>query len=585
MLNTIESVIEWVHLPFGQPLFHQGDSGSDFFLLINGRLQVSIRDCTGTDRNIAEIKRGTIVGEMAMFTGESRTASIYAMRDSDLVKFSRQAFERMISAHPNIMMHFIRFIIRRMQEISAVSRPENRTLNIAVIPAGPSAPLAEFSHRLVAALSGFGKTLHINSKSLDQQWGIPGMAQATGSDPNNIRLSSWLDEQEANYTNIVYEADLSPTAWTRRCIQHADRIIIAAGSDSSPILTGIETELYSPDRRINRAHHILVLLHPDGSRLPAGTDQWLNKRQIDSHYHVRWNSDADFKRLARFLTGNAVGLVLGGGGARGLAHIGVIRALNEAGVPIDMIGGTSMGAMVSAQYAIGMDYKTMIDVQKETIALKPFREFTLPFIALTKSKRLEKLINRLCGDTNIEDMWVNFFCISSNLTSADMVVHRKGSLAKSIRASGALPGILRPVLEKNCLLVDGALFNNVPADVMKELCGGLVIMVNVSPDEDLKVPDRYQEIPGDMEILWSRLSPFRQKIDVPGILDIMIRTIMVGSANKENQARKAADYEFHPPVRRFGLLEFEAIDEIIDTGYRYAKEKIRELQNNGLLGG
>jgi predicted acylesterase/phospholipase RssA len=469
-----------------------------------------------------------------------------------------------------------------MQEISAVSHQDYKTLNIAVVPANPDAPLADFTNRLVEALSALGQTLHISSKRVDQQWGIPGMAQASGVDANNIRLSAWLDEQETTHANIVYEADLSASPWTKRCLQHADRIMIVAQSNTSPTPTEMETELCASDRCINRAHRILVLLHPDGNKLPSGTDQWLDKRQIDSHYHIRWNADADFNRLARFLTGNAVGLVLGGGGARGLAHIGVIRALNEAGIPIDMIGGTSMGAMISAQYAMGMDYQTMIEAQKKAIALKPFREFTLPFIALTKSKRLEKIINRFCGNTCIEDMWVNFFCISSNLTSADMVVHRKGSLGKSIRASGALPGILKPVLEKNSLLVDGALFNNVPADIMKEICGGVVIMVNVSPDEDLKVPDQYQEIPGDLEILWSRLNPFKQKIAIPGILDIMMRTIMVGSANKENQAKKAADYDFHPPVGRFGLLEFEAIDEIIDTGYRYAKERISELRKDGL---
>ena len=148
----------------------------------------------------------------------------------------------------------------------------------------------------------------------------------------------------------------------------------------------------------------------------------------------------------------------------------------------------------------------------------------------------------------------------------------------------SLPGIMKPVLEKNSLLVDGALFNNVPADIMKELCGGVVIMVNVSPAEDLKVPDQYKEIPSDMEILWSRLNPFKQKIAFPGILDIMMRTIMVGSANKENQAKKAADFDFHPPVSHFGLLEFEAIDEIIDAGYRYAKGKISELRKDGLIG-
>jgi len=518
---------------------------------------------------------------MAMFTGEKRTASIFAVRDSDLVRFSREAFERIIASHPGMMMHFIQFIIKRMQEISAVSQQRNKPLNMALIPAGPDVPLSSFANSFADALSAFGPTLHISSDRLDRAWGIPGMAQTAEADPNNIRLAAWLDEQEAKYMNIIYEADMTPTPWTKRCLQHADRIITLAQASASPAPGKIETELLMQDKGDGNVHRILILLHPDGRRLPSGTNAWLKERCVDRHYHVRQDTDADMKRLARLFTGNAIGLALGGGGARGFAHIGVIRALTEAGIPIDMIGGTSMGSMIAAQYAMGLDWQAMIAQQKKSIALKPFREFTIPLVALIKSRRLDNVIRNMCGDTQIEDMWLNYFCVSSNLTTAEMVVHRYGPLGKSVRASGALPGITKPVLERNNLLVDGALFNNVPADIMKELCGGRVIMVDVSPDEDLKIPDCYQEIPSEAEILWSRLSPFKQKIVVPGILDIMMRTIMVGSANKEIHAKKAADFDFCPPVGGFGLLEFDAIDNIVETGYLYAKKRIKEFQEKG----
>jgi len=578
MLNTIESVIEWVHLPLGQALFYQGDGGDDFFLLISGRLAVSVRDKTGTARKVAEMRRGTIVGEMAMFTGEKRTASIHAIRNSELVRFSRRSFEQIITAHPNIMMHFIQFIIKRMQEITSPSQMGNKALNIALVPASPDVPLADFANRLAKALSAFGITLHLTSQQIDREWGIQGMAQVLEADPNNLRLASWLDEQETKYMNIIFETDMSVTPWTRRCLQHADRILIVAHSNSLPKLGKIETELLSSTSGINQASRILILMHPDGNKLPSGTNQWLVVRKIDSHYHVRENAGDDFNRLARLFTGNAIGLVLGGGGARGFAHIGVIRALNEASIPIDMVGGTSMGATISAQYAMGLDSRAMLAINKKAIALKPFREFTLPFIALIKSKRLDKVVKMMYGNTQIEDMWLNFFCVSSNLTTAEMVVHRKGSLGKSIRASSALPGIAKPVLDKNNFLVDGALFNNIPADIMKEITGGFVIMVNVSPDEDFKMPDLYKEIPSDLEILGSHINPFKSKIPIPSILDIMMRSIMVGSANKENQTIKVADFNFCPPVSRFGLLEFDAIDEIVDVGYQYAKERISELK-------
>jgi predicted acylesterase/phospholipase RssA len=191
-------------------------------------------------------------------------------------------------------------------------------------------------------------------------------------------------------------------------------------------------------------------------------------------------------------------------------------------------------------------------------------------------------VKSIYGDIAIEDMWVNWFCVSSNLTTAEMVVHRRGNVGRAMRASAALPGIVTPVIEDNCLLVDGGLFNNVPADIMKEICGGIVIMVNVSPEEDLQVSDRYTITPSDMEVLWSKINPFREKVVFPRIHDIMMRTILVGSARRMAIASKSADFEFSPNLDRYGLLEFDSIDDIIDAGYRYARERIIELDMRGL---
>ncbi len=581
MLKSIEEAVEWVHVPFGQTLFRQGDQESDLYLLVSGRLQVCIPDKIGGERKVAEIKRGEIVGEMAMFTGDKRTATIYAMRDSDLVRISRQAFERIIAAHPNIMMYFIQFIVKRMQDMSAVAQRHEKSLSIAVVPGSSDVPLTDFTRRLVESLALNGKTLHLSSASVDRHWGISGLAQESGTDPNSIRLNAWLDEQESSFTNIVYEADPADTSWTKRCLQYADRSMIIARANADPKPGALETTLFAADSGVNRFHRILVLIHPDSCKLPTGTSQWLRERQVESHYHVRQGSDADMQRLGRILTGNAVGLVLGGGGARGFAHIGIIRALNEAGIPIDMVGGTSMGSMIASMYAMGMDNQTMIAAQKEFITHKPFNEFSLPFIAMVRSKRLDNIMVDLYKEVTIEDMWLNFFCISSNLTTAEMNVHRKGSLWRAVRASTALPGIVTPVIEDNCLLVDGGLFNNVPADIMKGICGGNVIMVNVSPEEDLLISDQFKKTPSDMEVLWSHLNPFKEKITFPRIQDIMMRTIMVGSERMKNQTSKSADYIFSPNLDRFGLLGFEAIDDIVAAGYSYGKERIKELQMKG----
>ncbi|MCP4756024.1 MAG: patatin-like phospholipase family protein, partial [Proteobacteria bacterium] len=242
---------------------------------------------------------------------------------------------------------------------------------------------------------------------------------------------------------------------------------------SDPTLSEIETELFGPKRRTQTPQTNLVLLHPDGKRLPSGTDAWFRKRRIQYHHHLRWNSNEDFERLARFIDDRSIGIVFGGGGARGFAHIGVIRALKEAGIPIDMLGGTSIGALIAAGRAMGMDYERILETFQEKITeLSPHKEYTLPVVSLFRSKKFDKAIAEFFHDIRIEDLWLNYFCVSSNLSTAETIVHRKGFLGKAVRASASIPGIFVPVIENNHLLADGAIVNNLPGDIMKEHCKG-----------------------------------------------------------------------------------------------------------------
>jgi len=305
----------------------------------------------------------------------------------------------------------------------------------------------------------------------------------------------------------------------------------------------------------------------------------LEERQVQEHHHLRWDTDADFARLARFLSGRAIGLALGGGGSHCLAQIGVIRALAEANIPIDMVGGTSMGAVIAVLCAMSCDYQTMIRLnRKGWIESKPLSvsEYALPIISLYRSRKFDKIAKIPSRDADLADLWLNCFCISSNLTTSKMVVHQRGPVWKALRASASLPGIAVPVLDSGSLLVDGGVTNNLPGDVVRDLGAGSVIVVNVSSEQHLSV-DR-EEIPSSWDVLCSRILPFRERINVPGILDILMASTMLSSQARTNAVVRDADVYFHPPVSKYSLLEFSAIDEIVEVGYRYAKQTIEELQ-------
>ena len=325
----------------------------------------------------------------------------------------------------------------------------------------------------------------------------------------------------------------------------------------------------APDTRAS-----LVLIHENGARPPSGTRRWLDARpEVSEHFHLRWDGDADIQRIARVLAGRSIALVMSGGGARGYAHIGLLRAMEEKGIPIDAIGGTSMGASVAGQYAMGRDAKTIVDYSRKVfLEVKPHRGFTLPIFSLMTSSRFEAAGVLAYGDVAIEDLWLPYFCVSSDLTTADVMVHRRGTLWKACLASSSLPGIGIPVLHENHLLCDGGVLNNLPTDIMRRMGHGTVIASAVSCDEaSVFTCDR---VPTPWEAVRSRLGRSRAAVKFPSLLQVVIRASLLHSTSSERASILDADLKVCPELEEFSLLEFERIDEIVEAGYRAAAKTI-----------
>ncbi len=580
-LRMVETEAERVHLARGQTLFHEGEPGDDLYLLVSGRLQATTRHETGAEIRLGEMAPGEIIGEMAVFSGEPRSATVRAIRESELVRFSKPVFERIFAQNPSLAVSVIQLLISRLRRSISGPGVIPEAVNLAVIPITPDAPWPGFAERLVESLAVFGPTLHLNSRRLDGLMGA-GVAQCEDDDPLAVGLTSWCDEQEARHRFVVYEADPELSPWTRRCVRHADRILLVGRASADPQPGRLEEELFGRDDSEAAPSLSLVLIHPDGRKTPAETRLWLVLRpRVENHFHLRWGEEADFGRLARFLAGRSVGVVLSGGGVRGFAHLGVLRALGEAGVPVDMIGGASMGAVVAGLYALDQDCdKVAAKIQADMAAEKPFSEYTLPIFSLVRGRRLNNLIRKYSGDVFIEDLWLSFFCVSSDLTSAQVRVHRSGAVWKAIRASVALPGITPPWIEGGNILVDGGVLNNLPADVMRELGCGLMIVVDVNEESRFKSGQR--RVPSPWSATFNRLAPFKQRPDFPNIFDILSRTALLSSLSRAERAKTMADLYLRPPVDEFKMLDFERLSEIAEIGYRYSKPIIeRWLVSSG----
>jgi NTE family protein/lysophospholipid hydrolase len=388
-------------------------------------------------------------------------------------------------------------------------------------------------------------------------------------------MSAWFNEQETRYDLMICEADLSLSAWTKRCLRNADKILILVPG-GKPV-TGVSNELISffQDACSEVSSRALVFVHPEGTTRPVNTDQWLRVVPANEHYHVISGRNKDICRIARMLTGNSFNLVFSGGAACGLAHIGVIRALEECDVPIDSVCGTSMGAVIASQYAMGMGHDDLVRNNRWLwVMSKPMNDMTLPLISFLRGRKFNSAAKSVFQDRKIEDLWLPFFCVSTNLTSATAVIHRRGSLFDAARATSSVPGLVPPMVMNNEILVDGGILNNMPVEIARRFFKGRVIAVDVTNAKSLSLSQ--EEFPSPWKVLRDRMMLSKNRNSVPNILDILYRSAVVGSRQKTEQAKLDADLNLRLPLERFKFLEFESFDEIVETGYQYGKKKIQE---------
>lgn len=556
---AVAAETEWVYLNGGETLFRQGDEGDALYVVIRGRLLATI-DVPGSEqKEVGAITRGEVVGEMAVLTGEPRSLTVRAVRDTALVRFSKAAFEKIARSNPDAMLAITRRIITRLQQMNLGVKMPQRTGTIAVLALAEGVGHEAVASALLQALQPIGRAISVSSASFDRD-------QAGRTDDEK---AAWLDELERSHDYLLYVGDAGPSAWTSRCVRQADRILLVANGDAAPDVAGVAARMAAMGLPRDGVRTELVLMQPADLAAPKDTERWLTATGAPSHYHARRGRAADLERIARFLTGRAVGLVLGGGGARGFAHIGVIQALHEAGVPIDAIGGTSMGAVIAAQYALGADEPALRVINKRTwIDANPLKDKTLPIVALLSCRKLEKMVVDMFGDTQIADLWLPFYCVSADLTNAEMHVHERGAVGRSVRASMALPGIAIPIRHGNALLIDGGVLNNVPADVMKRRCGK-VIAVDVTPEKDMAANAPYPEAASGWSFFWKRKTPV-----LPSIMAIIMRTVMLSSAHYRGRVNRDIDLLVAPPSGGFGMFEWHRLDEIAQGGYNTAKPAI-----------
>lgn len=553
-LAAVASNFQWVDLQGGSPLFRQGDAGEAMYVLASGRLKITL---DGSNETIAEIAPGEPVGEMALITGETRTANVLAVRDSILAKLEKKSFDELSEKHPSLLRNICKTIVQRFQKRQNRKRVKKKVTNLCVLPLADRQKTAQFLGDLVGALEKFGSQIVLDSHTVNRLLALPAISQIEKMDSHNSRhLSAWLEEQEAAHRFVIYIPDPTETAWTRRCLRQADEILLLADATQSPDLQEFEQKFLSERNRISLATQTLILLHPPETKQPSNTKSWLEKRPGVQHHHIRLGAVRDAERVARFITGTAVGLVLSGGAAKGIAHIGVIRALEEAGIQIDMVGGTSIGSVVGALVCIGWSGNEISHRTRATFRKNPTSDFNLlPITSIFKGRKLERLLDQFFGAQQIEDLWLNFYCISCNLSRTNPLTHYEGSVVEAIRASISIPGVFPPAILNNELHVDGGVFNNMPVDEMNKLGAGFIVAV------DLQQYHHRRNSPPPLE------SP-----KMPNLLYIIMEATMLSGRYLTEVHKQDADLYFNPDTSGVGMLDWQRFDKIEQIGYDHARK-------------
>jgi NTE family protein len=551
VLSTIAADCEWFSVPGGQELFRQGDKEESLYVVLSGRLGAFIRNDDGKDVLVRQMLRGETVGEMAVLSGESRSATVVALRDTELIRLAKRAFDKLIDEHPKSLRFVTNLLVKRLREPPRLAPSEGAPKTVAIVPCNPELAGMGFARALAKAFKELGR----NACVLDQH-----AAE---------RPIEWFNALEADHDIVLYDADADTPMWTRLCLRQADRIVLLVDAKRplSFMPDAFKMALSSPRRAL-----IELVLHTDGPvTAPSEAFALMQIFPSAQHHHVRKEVPRDFRRLARMITGQAAGIVLSGGGARGLAHIGVLRALREAGIELDLFGGVSMGSIVAAGAALEWDDQTLGERMRAAFADgNPVGDYTLPLIALARGRRTTSLFRKHFGDHQVEDCPSPFFCVSANLTTSNLKVHRTGPIWLATRASTSIPGVLPPVIDGSDILIDGGILNNLPIDVMSEMRRGPIIAVDASRDYGFKAT--IDDL--DHRSLRQLLSHARQ--GTPNILRVLMAATTISSLWQLRRLRNQVDLLIEPPLAAVSMLDWKSYNFTVEAGYRHTMELLEK---------
>lgn len=541
--ERVQEDTSWFSLPGGQKLYSAGDPADQLYFLRTGRLGAFRRDEGQEPQFLGVIRPGEPAGEMSLIADAPHSADVVALRDSEIFALPKDAFFDACDTDASVMTELARLMILRSRQGVRRGGTMGEPSVFGFTPLGNPGPLRPLVERIALEIA-----------RLDYSVTCVGAEAASAP-------TEWFSEVERTHDFVLYVAETTDIGWRTAVSRQVDRLFRIGRGDRKPPKVEPNPYLAAPLQAQQLVD--LILLQPANIRAPEGSEAWMDAAQPARIFHVRHDHTGDVQRMARVLTGQSVGLVLSGGGARAYAHVGAVRALRQRGVPIDFVGGVSMGAIIAAGVAMGWeDPELDRRIREAFVESSPLDDIAWPILAMTRGVKVSERLAHHFGETQIADMWLPFFCLSSNLTTGAYHVHRRGLLRQALRATIALPGLMPPATEGNNVLVDGAVLMNFPADVMRSAQLGPIVGIDVTGGRSITADDVARP---ESALRWIFSGQWKKG---PPIVSLLIRAATVSTSRDLIAAREATDVLVMPEMASVELRDWTAYAPAVKEGYR-----------------
>lgn len=584
-IQAIAAVVRSKQIAAGEVVCKQGDPGNTMFLVAQGRVQVSIEQPRKPPRVVEYMGRGDHFGEMAVMSNGLRTATVTAVMDSQVLELTRESLMEMLVSIPGFAANLTRSLVVRLRRETARRQRRRQPAIVGIV--NSSARTEQLIQPLARALVQRNERIEVLTDR-PEKWSTTGdylveripeanrdgvTAAETTRDSVQARIHQVLEHHQ----RVILE--VSPQRSGRRLSQllwECEEILWLVDPEVQETSLECLQQVLAAEPRLSPRIRLVWILRENEKHSPLRPAH-LQAGLLDFKVNLANADDSQsreqqrgIERIVRHLRATRIGLALGGGGARGLAHLGVMRAMQNAGIDFDLVAGTSSGALFGVSYCAGFTPEEAI--QRYGNALTPSRMFrAIPggsrWYMLSKFRMgaWDSMLRLHLSNARLEQLLIPFSTVTVDLVTGTQVIRDRGDAVHAVLESINIPVISQPILRDGMALVDGGILNNLPADILPERGADLIVGVDVA----WKLPKNFAGNTPETPTGRMRRAP---------LLETLVRVDEVQMAELSSIRESAVDLMIAPDASAFEFADFSKARELADVGHAAAEEVIPQLK-------